>query len=87
MLWINLIADVLGAIAIGTEPYNQDSSKQKQERISMAHKIVLPEMWRQILGHSLYQIVVLVIMMYFGNLIFFEDSFNLVTSPERDALG
>lgn len=33
--------------------------------------------------HSAYQIFVMVILMYFGHLMFFEESFNLVTTPKR----
>lgn len=45
MLWVNLIMDTLGAIAIGTEPYREDSTA-KSERISRRDKMMLPEMWR-----------------------------------------
>jgi len=45
MLWCNLIMDVLGAIAIGTEPYKEDSNTYSQ-RISRKEKLFLPEMWR-----------------------------------------
>jgi Ca2+-transporting ATPase len=48
MLWVNLIMDTLGAIAIGTEPYKKQDSKSS--RISRKDKIVLKEMWRQVFG-------------------------------------
>lgn len=47
MLWVNLIMDVLGAIAIGTEPYTEDTAT-KSTRISRRAKVMIPEMWRQI---------------------------------------
>ena len=43
MLWVNLIMDALGAIAIGTEPYRKDatiSSENRQTRISRKDKIL-----------------------------------------------
>lgn len=46
MLWTNLIMDILGAIAICTEPYNPN---HQGSRISRKSQIILPEMWRQIL--------------------------------------
>ena len=49
MLWVNLIMDTLGAIAIGTEIYKKQdfiSKENKQTRISRKDKILLPEMWR-----------------------------------------
>lgn len=45
MLWCNLIMDVLGAIAIGTEPYRNDPNFVST-RISRKQKLFLPEMWR-----------------------------------------
>lgn len=44
-------------------------------------------MWRQILGQVLYQILVMIFLMYFGGLVFFDQSFNLVvqtTQVEKD---
>lgn len=43
MLWCNLIMDVLGAIALGTEPYKPDSTGS---RISRKDFIMNPELWR-----------------------------------------
>ena len=81
MLWVNLVMDVLGAIALGTEaPRNSPDS-----RISRKDKIITPFLWRNIICMSLYQIVIMLIFMYFGEFMFFKHSFNLVTSPERDS--
>jgi len=50
MLWTNLIMDVLGAIALGTEPPTQQDEAQDKpscsSRISRRDKIMLPVMWR-----------------------------------------
>lgn len=49
MLWINLIMDTLGAIAIGTEPYKKQdeiNKNNRQTRISRKDKMLLLEMWR-----------------------------------------
>jgi magnesium-transporting ATPase (P-type) len=43
--------------------------------------ILTPWMWRQILGQSIYQILVMTFLMYFGGLVFFTESFNLVHAP------
>ena len=48
LLWTNLIMDILAAIAIGTEPFNKHETKSV--RISRKDKIILPDMWRTILG-------------------------------------
>jgi magnesium-transporting ATPase (P-type) len=87
MLWINLMMDILGAIAIGTEPYKKGSSKVTSKRISRKDNIIKLDMMRNIIVQSSYQIIVLVILMYFGGLIFFEESFDLISTPLRDAEG
>ena len=48
MLWINLIMDILGAIALGTEPYKKSSGGDSgiSERISRKNKIIKHEMYR-----------------------------------------
>lgn len=89
MLWVNLIMDILAAIALGTEPYDkyEDTGKaNKSNRVSRREKIMTQEMWRQILVQSAFQITVITIYMYFGNLIFF-DGFNLVSTPLWDNKG
>ena len=50
MLWANLIMDVLGALALGTEP----PSDNKESRISRNDSIINSVMWRQIICMSLY---------------------------------
>ena len=52
MLWTNLIMDILGAIAIGTEPYKQEDTTMN--RISRRDKILLAEIWRQVLIQALF---------------------------------
>jgi Ca2+-transporting ATPase len=86
MLWVNLIMDTLGAIALGTEPCKTtgEAAGTVSRRISRRDRIMLPEMWRQVIGQAVYQILVMVVLMYFGGLMFFEESFNLITGPLRD---
>jgi len=62
MLWVNLIMDTLGALALATEaptdelllrrPYGRDDS------------IVTRKMWRFIFGSSIYQLSVLMLLLY-----------------------
>jgi len=80
MLWVNLIMDVLGAIALGTEAPTTGSDS----RISRKDPIVTSFMWRQIIMMSLYQIVIMLIFMYFGEMMLFKTSFDLVTAELRD---
>jgi magnesium-transporting ATPase (P-type) len=82
MLWVNLIMDVLGAIALGTEAPRVEGDS----RISRKDPIVTNIMWRQIICMSIYQIFVMMILMFFGEMIFFKNAFNLVTAPLRNPL-
>jgi len=70
--------DVLGAIALGTEPPIKGSTGTRSSR---REKLFSPFMWRQIMGQATYQITVMMILMYFGSMMFFEKPFNLVTEP------
>ena len=90
MIWVNLIMDILAAIALGTETYKKDSEvsvANKSNRISRKDKIMLPFMWRNIFVQSLYQITVMCILMYVGMFMFFDQSFNLVSTPLRYTSG
>jgi len=49
MLWINLVMDILAAIALGT-----GCDSMKKGRISRKEKVFEPGMWRQIIVQSAY---------------------------------
>ena len=38
-------------------------------------------MWRQIIGQAVYQLIVMLTLMYFGNMMFFDETWNLVDEP------
>jgi Ca2+-transporting ATPase len=80
MLWVNLIMDVLGAIALGTEHPKEDGDS----RISRKDGIINPVMWRQIICMGIYQTIIMVIFMFFGQFMLFKKSFSLETAPLRD---
>lgn len=70
MLWVNLIMDTFAALALATEPPKNDIMLRKPY-----HKdapIVTGSMWRNVFGHSLFQILVLILLMFYasvGNLL------------------
>jgi len=39
-------------------------------------------MWRNIVPQAVYQILVMCVLMFCGQLIFFEKSFNIITEPD-----
>ncbi|CAL0317082.1 unnamed protein product [Lupinus luteus] len=64
LLWVNLIMDTLGALALATEPPNDGLMK----RIPVGRKtsFITKPMWRNIFGQSLYQLIVLGILTFDG---------------------
>jgi len=90
LLWTNLIMDVLGAIAIGTEPPTAKKNKSLEEmstkvtRVSRKDKIIQPYMWRNILSQVAYQLVVVFFLNYFGTYIFYTETYNIISTPLRD---
>ena len=79
--------DILGAIAIGTEPYKKGSTNVVSKRISRKDTMIKLEMWRNIICQVVYQITILLTMMYFGGYLFFEKPFNIIKMPLRDSAG
>lgn len=57
------------------------------KRVSRNDKLFRPEMWRNILPVAAYQVLVMVVLMFFGQFIFFEKPFNIITTEIRDAAG
>jgi len=66
LLWINLIMDTFGALALATEPPNPDVMKQKP-RDSNAF-IISKEMTRQILSDSVAFVAVLLFYLFYSGL-------------------
>lgn len=62
MLWVNLIMDTLAALALATEPPDDDILMRKPQPSSKS--IVTELMWRNVYGHAIYQIVVLVTIIF-----------------------
>jgi Ca2+ transporting ATPase len=62
MLWINVLMDTFAALALATEP--PSLSLLEQRPYSRAESILTPVMWRNILGHSLYQLTLFFLMLF-----------------------
>ena len=87
MLWVNLIMDTCGALALATEPPSESLLLDKPHPIK--ESILNPVMYRNIIGQALYQIIVLLTLLFFGQDIFgitYDDNlkgfYNLV--PRED---
>ncbi|GAV58198.1 E1-E2_ATPase domain-containing protein/Cation_ATPase_C domain-containing protein/Cation_ATPase_N domain-containing protein/Hydrolase domain-containing protein/CaATP_NAI domain-containing protein [Cephalotus follicularis] len=78
LLWVNMIMDTLGALALATEPPTDELMK----RLPVGRKgnFISNVMWRNILGQSLYQFVIIWYLQTRGKTIFDLDG------PDSDLL-
>lgn len=65
ILWVNLIMDTLAALALATEPPSNELLNRMP--YSRSEYIINPQMWRNIILNSIYQIVVLVLVLFKGD--------------------
>eukprot|EP00027_Filamoeba_sp_ATCC50430_P004623 CAMPEP_0168558174 /NCGR_PEP_ID=MMETSP0413-20121227/9825_1 /TAXON_ID=136452 /ORGANISM="Filamoeba nolandi, Strain NC-AS-23-1" /LENGTH=976 /DNA_ID=CAMNT_0008589269 /DNA_START=36 /DNA_END=2966 /DNA_ORIENTATION=- len=63
MLWVNLIMDTMAALALATEAPTPELLKRKP--YGRFEGIITPAMWRNIVGQATFQIIVLVVLLYF----------------------
>ena len=68
MLWVNLIMDTFASLALATEPPNE--SLLDRPPYSRNESIVTANMWRNIFGQGLFQIIILTIVLFKGPVIF-----------------
>ncbi|KAF5738253.1 calcium-transporting ATPase 2 plasma membrane-type isoform X1 [Tripterygium wilfordii] len=57
LLWVNMIMDTLGALALATEPPNDELMKRTP--VGRKGNFISNVMWRNILGQSIYQFIVI----------------------------
>ena len=62
MLWLNLIMDTFAALALATEPPMKEILLRQP--CSKDDAIISAAMWRNILGHSCYQVAILVVLIF-----------------------
>ncbi|KRZ72581.1 Plasma membrane calcium-transporting ATPase 3, partial [Trichinella papuae] len=72
MLWVNLIMDSLAALALATETPTDDLLNRKP--YGRKKPIITRRMMKNILGHGLYQLTVVFILLFMGNEFFDIDS-------------
>ncbi|EEF37097.1 cation-transporting atpase plant, putative [Ricinus communis] len=74
LLWVNMIMDTLGALALATEPPNDELMKRTP--VGRKGNFISNVMWRNILGQSLYQFMVIWHLQANGKAIFSLDGPN-----------
>jgi len=68
LIWINLIMDVLAALALATAPPLQQVINEPA--ITPSVPILQDVIWRQIFGVTIWNIIVISIMIFFGQAMF-----------------
>ena len=68
LLWVNLIMDTFAALALATDPATRESLKRKPDK-KMA-PLITPDMWKMIIGQSIFQVIVAFILHFVGPSIF-----------------
>lgn len=66
MLWVNLVMDTLASLALATEPPTEDLLKRKP--YGRNKSIISYTMMKNMLGHAVYQLIVLFFLVYKSNL-------------------
>lgn len=64
LLWVNLIMDTLGALALATEPPND--AMMRRPPVGRGDNFITKVMWRNIVGQSIYQLAVLGVLIFKG---------------------
>ena len=64
LLWVNLIMDTLGALALATEP--PSDAMMQRPPVGRGDNFITKVMWRNIAGQSIYQLVVLGVLLFRG---------------------
>ncbi|KAB1227470.1 putative calcium-transporting ATPase 13, plasma membrane-type [Morella rubra] len=71
LLWVNLIMDTLGALALATEkPTNELMEKPP---IGRSEPLITRIMWRNLIAQALYQVIILLVLQFKGISIFGVD--------------
>ncbi|KAK3020811.1 hypothetical protein RJ639_047683 [Escallonia herrerae] len=74
LLWVNMIMDTLGALALATEPPNDELMRRPP--VGRKGNFITAVMWRNILGQSLYQLLVIWFLQANGKAIFHLNGAN-----------
>lgn len=68
LLWVNMIMDSLGALALATEPPNDELMKRSP--VGRTGNFISNVMWRNVLGQAIYQFLLIWFLQAFGKTIF-----------------
>lgn len=77
LLWVNLIMDTFAALALATDPPTPSLLKRRPEPKSAP--LITVTMWKMIIGQSIYQLVVTLVLNFAGDSILNYDG----TKPKQ----
>lgn len=77
LLWVNLIMDTLAALALATDPPTPSLLKRRPE--PRTAPLITRSMWKMIVGQAVYQIIVILTLMYTNILNLNDDKDTLAT--------
>ena len=80
MLWVNLIMDSLGSLALATEPPYKDLLRKRPT--NRKEMIINGRMWKHIVGQSIFEIAILLILYLIAPKFFPEDKEDILKSAE-----
>lgn len=72
LLWINLIMDTLAALALATDPATPELLDRKPDRRTAP--LISTDMWKMIVGQSLYQTAVILVLNFAGKALLNMDT-------------
>lgn len=68
LLWVNLIMDTLGALALATEQPTDELMTKKP--VGRSEPLITTIMWRNLIPQALYQVTVLLVLQFKGSAVF-----------------
>lgn len=84
LLWVNLIMDTLAALALATDKPDQNILDSKPE--GRNNKMISVNMWKMILGMSIFQLIIMLIINCYSCYFFFGKSEIYLKTSEKMAL-
>ncbi|KAF2972502.1 hypothetical protein GQX73_g1046 [Xylaria multiplex] len=84
LLWVNLIMDTFAALALATDPpTDKILNRQPQPKST---PLITINMWKMIIGQTIYQLVVTFVLYFAGNQILGYDPNNATQQKELDTM-
>lgn len=80
LLWVNLIMDSLASLALASEPPTEELLKRQP--VNRSKSIIATRMWANMLGQALYQIAVVMFLLFGGAEAFGFEEGHLVESDD-----